>query len=113
MRSKGWLGLAAAVLLAGVSAVLGYQVARWQAGALDILCAGDFREYRTELALGDAGGLRLPAGTRMRVRFCEYNAQAQLEVLVDKSEFNQLQPQANPRGERWLYNLQPLSESQR
>lgn len=112
MRGKGWLGLAA-VLLAGVSAGLGYQAARWQAGTLDILCPGDFREYRTELALGDTGGIHLPAGTRLRARFCEYNAQAQVEVLIDKSEFSQLQPQDNPRGERWLYNLQPASEGER
>lgn len=112
MCGKGWLGLAA-LLLVGVSGVLGYQAARWQAGALEILCPGDFAEYRTELALGDAAGIHLPAGTRLRLRFCEYNAQAQVEVLIDKSEFNQLQPQANPRGERWLYNLQPASEGER
>ena len=113
MRGKGWLGLTVALLLAGVSAGLGYQAARWQAGTLDILCPGDFREYRSAVALGEASGIHLPAGTRLRLRFCEYNAQAQVEVLIDKSEFNQLQPQANPRDERWRYNLQPVSESER
>lgn len=113
MRGRGWLGLAAALLLAGVSAGAGYQVARWQAGTLDILCPGDFTDYRTRKALGDGQGIELPAGTQLRLRFCEYNAQAQLELLIDKSEFDQLQPLATPPSERWLYNLQPASEGER
>ena len=42
--------------------------------------------------LEDGAGITLPAGTRLRLRFCEYNAQAQLELLIDKGEFDQLQP---------------------
>lgn len=110
---KGWLWLAATLALMGTSALLGYQAARWQAGLLDIFCPGDFRDYRTTLALHDGGGLQLPAGTRLRLRFCEYNAQAQLELLIDKSEFEWLQPLENQRGERWLYNLRPASEGER
>ena len=56
---------------------------------------------------------QLPAGTRLRLRFCEYNAQAQLELLIDKGEFDQLQPLAHPAAERWLYSLQPVSEGER
>ena len=110
---KGWRWPAATLVMMGVGAVVGYQAARWQAGLQDILCPGDFREYRTDVALHDGGGLQLPVGTRLRVRFCEYNAQAQLELLIDKSEFGRLQPVDNPRGERWLYNLQPASEGER
>ena len=107
---KGWRWPAATLVMMAVSALLGHQAARWQAGLQDILCPGDFRDYRTEVSLHDGGGLQLPAGTRLSVRFCEYNAQAQLELLIDKSEFGRLQPVDNPRGERWLYNLQPAPE---
>ena len=37
----------------------------------------------------------------------------QLELLIDKGEFDQLQPLAHPAGERWLYSLQPVSEGER
>ena len=57
--------------------------------------------------------IRDRVGTRLRLRFCEYNAQAQLELLIDKGEFDQLQPLAHPAGERWLYSLQPVSEGER
>ncbi|MBD9413420.1 hypothetical protein IB234_02510 [Pseudomonas sp. PDM16] len=110
---KGWRWPAAMLVMMGVSALVGYQAARWQAGLQDILCPGDFRDYRTDVALHDGGGLQLPAGTRLRLRFCEYNAQAQLELLIDKSEFARLQPVDNGRNERWLYNLQPVSEGER
>jgi hypothetical protein len=103
----GWRWPLATLLLTGLGATLGYQAARWQEGMPDIFCPGDFHEYRTGVALHDGGGLRLPAGTRLRLRFCEYNAQAQLELLIDKSEFGQLQPVVGSDDERWLYNLQP------
>ena len=35
------------------------------------------------------------------------------EALIDKGEFDQLQPLAHPAGERWLYSLQPVSEGER
>ena len=54
-----------------------------------------------------------PVPARLRLRFCEYNAQAQLELLIDKGEFDQLQPLAHPAAERWLYSLQPVSEGER
>lgn len=116
MRAKGWLYLATLPLLLGalaLSALLGWQFARWQAGLTDFLCADDFREYQTEVALRDDAGIELPAGTRLRVRFCEYNAQAQLEVLIEKSEFDRLRLLPNPSRERWLYNLRPTSEDER
>ncbi|MDD0844937.1 hypothetical protein [Pseudomonas sp. Gutcm_11s] len=110
---KGWRWPATTLVMMAVGTLLGYQAARWQAGLQGILCPGDFREYRTEVALHDGAGLQLPAGTRLRLRFCEYNAQAQLELLIDKSEFERLQPVESARNERWLYNLQPVSEGER
>lgn len=107
------LWAAATFFLMGLSALLGWYAARWQAGLTDLLCAGDFRDYRVGVALEDGAGINLPAGTRLRLRFCEYSAQAQLELLIDKREFGQLQPLANPAGERWLYSLQPVSEGER
>ena len=112
MRGKGWLWLLAlpvVVGLMGVSAVLGWYAARWQAGLEDFLCAGEFSNYRNTMALHDSSGIQVPADTRLRVRFCEYNAQVQLELLVDKSEFDQLQPVDDPTGGRWFYTLQPAA----
>lgn len=111
MRGKGWLWATLALGLMSLSALAGWQAARWQAGLVDLLCSGDFADYRTTVALDDGAGLTLPAGTRLRVRFCEYSAQAQLELLIDKGEFTQLQPVAAPEGERWLYNLRPATDS--
>ena len=88
-------------------ALLGWHAARWQAGLADLLCAGDFREYRVGVALEDGAGITLPAGTRLRLRFCEYNAQARLEVLIDKAEFPELQPAPEAAGARWHYGVQP------
>ncbi|MDC7825929.1 hypothetical protein PQS90_12295 [Pseudomonas sp. BLCC-B13] len=113
MRRRLLLWAAATLSLMGLSALLGWHAARWQAGLTDLLCAGDFRDYRVGVALEDGAGITLPAGTRLRLRFCEYNAQAQLELLIDKGEFDQLQPLAHPAAERWLYSLQPVSEGER
>jgi ferric-dicitrate binding protein FerR (iron transport regulator) len=107
VRTKGLLQGLALLLLIGVGSGVGYAVGRWQGGDFDLLCASDFRPYRSRIALHDGNGIQLPAGSQVQVRFCEYNAQARLEVLIEKSEFDQLEPDANPRGERWLYNLQP------
>ncbi len=108
MTRKGWLKGFAVLGLCSATALLGYGLARWQSGALDVLCAGDFEDYRTRIALTDARGVHIPADTLLRVRFCEYNAQARLEVLIDKSEFSQLQPHTSPRDTRWHYNLLPV-----
>ena len=89
MTGKGWLKGFAVLGLCSATALLGYGLARWQSGALDVLCAGDFEDYRTRIALTDARGVHIPADTLLRVRFCEYNAQAQLELLIDKAEFDQ------------------------
>ena len=83
MTGKGWLKGFAVLGLCSTTALLGYGLARWQSGALDVLCAGDFEDYRTRIALTDARGVHIPADTLLRVRFCEYNAQARLEVLID------------------------------
>jgi ferric-dicitrate binding protein FerR (iron transport regulator) len=107
VRTKGLLQGLTLLLLIGVGSGLGYAVGRWQSGDFDLLCASDFRPYRSRIALQDGNGIQLPAGSQVQVRFCEYNAQARLEVLIEKSEFDQLEPDPKPRGERWLYNLQP------
>lgn len=107
MARQTWLKGLALVLLLAVCSLAGYSLGRWHAGDFDLLCGSDFHDYRSRIALHDASGIQLPAGTRFQLRFCEYNAQARLEVLIDKSEFSQLEPVANPAGERWLYNLQP------
>jgi ferric-dicitrate binding protein FerR (iron transport regulator) len=107
VRTKGLLQGLALLLLVGVGSGVGYAVGRWQGGDFDLLCGSDFQPYRSRIALHDGSGIQLPAGSQVQVRFCEYNAQARLEVLIEKSEFDQLEPDANPRGERWLYNLQP------
>lgn len=94
------------LVLATGTALLGYGFARWQSGALDLLCAGDFEDYRTREELVDARGIRIPAGTLLRVRFCEYNAQARLEVLVDKDSIPLLEPAPEVSGSRWHYGVQ-------
>ncbi|MBX9755714.1 MAG: hypothetical protein K2X80_13250 [Pseudomonadaceae bacterium] len=107
MTRQTWLKGLALLLLLGIFSLAGYCAGRWHAGDFDLLCGSDFHDYRSRIALHDASGIQLPADTRFQLRFCEYNAQARLEVLIDKSEFGQLEPVANPAGERWLYNLQP------
>jgi ferric-dicitrate binding protein FerR (iron transport regulator) len=107
MARQTWLKGLALLLLLAICSLGGYWAGRWHAGDVDLLCGSDFHDYRSRIALHDASGIQLPAGTRFQLRFCEYNAQARLEVLIDKSEFSQLEPVANPAGERWLYNLGP------
>lgn len=115
MKGKGWLWALALPVLLGLlalSATLGWYAARWQAGLEDFLCAGDFRDYRNSVALHDSTGIQVPANTRLRLRFCEYNAQVQLELLIDKSEFQQVVADPAVEG-RWFYSLQPVSEGER
>ena len=107
MTGKGWLKGFAVLGLCSATALLGYGLARWQSGALDVLCAGDFEDYHTRIALTDARGVHIPADTLLRVRFCEYNAQARLEVLIDKTEFPELEPAPEAAGARWHYGVQP------
>ena len=64
MRRRRLLWTAATLSLMGLSALLGWHAARWQAGLTDLLCAGDFRDYRVGVALEDGAGITLPAGTR-------------------------------------------------
>lgn len=80
MRRRRLLWAAATLSLMGLSALLlGWHAARLVAGrAGGPACAGDFRDYRVGVALEDGAGITLPAGTRLRLRFCEYNAQARL-----------------------------------
>ncbi|MBX9915059.1 MAG: hypothetical protein K2Y25_14285 [Pseudomonadaceae bacterium] len=103
---RGLQGLALLLGL-GIASGVGYAVGRWQAGDFDLLCGSDFKPYRSRIVLHDGNGVQLPAGSQLQVRFCEYNAQARLEVLIEKSEFDQLEPDQSSRGERWLYNVQP------
>ncbi len=105
------LALLLLLLLLGLFSVAGYWVGRWQSADFDFLCGSDFLEYRSRIDLVDERGLQVPAGTQFKLRFCEYNAQAKLELLIEKSEFDQLEPVPNPTGERWLYNLQPREDS--
>ncbi len=107
MTRQAWLKGVVLLLLLSLGSLGGYALGRWHAGDFDLLCGSDFHDYRSRIALHDASGIQLPAGTRFQLRFCEYNAQARLEVLIDKSEFGALEPVANPAGERWLYNLEP------
>ncbi|MDP3847769.1 MAG: hypothetical protein Q8R10_15225 [Pseudomonas sp.] len=106
MARQTWLKSFALLLLLAVCSLASYSLGRWHSADFDLLCGSDFHDYRSRSALHDASGIQVPAGTRFKLRFCEYNAQARLEVLIDKSEFSQLEPVANPAGERWLYNLQ-------
>lgn len=107
MRRQTYLKGFALLLLLSLCSLVSYWAGRWHAGDFDLLCGSDFHDYRSRIALRDEHGLQLPAGTQFKLRFCEYNAQAQLEVLIDKSEFSTLEPLDNPTGARWRYNLQP------
>ncbi|MDO9322024.1 MAG: hypothetical protein Q7U01_10370, partial [Pseudomonas sp.] len=102
MVRQTWLKCLALLLLLAIFSFGGYWAGRWHAGDFDLLCGSTFHDYRSRVALHAEQGIQLPAGTRLQLRFCEYNAQARLEVLIDKSEFGQLEPVANPAGERWL-----------
>lgn len=70
----------------------------------DVLCSGGFTEYETIAELKSKDGLVIPAGTKVKLRFCEPNAQAKLEFLVEKWDFNKVKPVPASK-ERWHYNV--------
>ena len=49
MRRRRLLWAAATLSLMGLSALLGWHAARWQAGLTDLLCAGRSEEHTSEL----------------------------------------------------------------
>ncbi|PAU64918.1 hypothetical protein BZL41_08515 [Pseudomonas sp. PIC25] len=108
MRKTRWLFAGGAVLLAAITGMAGYAVGLQVSGDRDLFCPGGFQDYRTRVVLRSDQGVTIPADTVLRLRFCEYNAQARLEFRLDKGDFDTVEPLPDdPERGRWLYGLGP------
>jgi len=105
MSTKKYLLGGAALLLAAATGMAGYGFGVYSSDDYDLLCPGGFKDYRSRIALKDEQGIQIPPNTLIRLRYCEYNAQARLEFLLDKSEFEAVE--LEPVDGRWHYSLAP------